>query len=359
MSNQWSHCLAFYGGNPSYTSGGTDYAIPVFAGGNKDKNGLFPWCGTSVDSLHNYWSPAWQAIFNNSAMAVYAQKHRLISSIMCQLGDVPDTKDPSGWFLCRNHAWRWMHYVMSWKLGTDHEFGVSRGMLEQRLENELNAIYSYIVKPTLIENSTSTFHTCLRNMGNPTYIGIPTQSSTSMTFYMTHVLQLMKTFGLWDVMYNKSVTCKAALDFVIRCLDLMAIDYVLDTTGYLYTDSNYDTLAKPDGSIAASWADWRANLRPQQAQEDWIHGLDGKPSGPFYSTELLRYQYVCLRRDWITDAMVPCARANGIALAIAKYESYMAVKDAAVGAAPGNFDKMAADFATYYPMYSPIKLPAA
>lgn len=358
FNNQWAHCRTYYGGLDSYTAGGTAYAIPQFGNAaTRDKNGNLVWGGASMDSLHNYWAAHWSVIFDNSAIGVLASKHRLFSSIMAQMSDVSDTKNPSGWFLVRTHAWRWLHLVAGWKIGTDHKWGVPRSLIEKRLENELNAIYTHIVKPTLIDGSTSNFHTALRNLGNPVYpdSNSTVQNTTSMTFYMGHVLQLMKTFGLWDVMRARSATCKAALDFIIRCLDLMAIDYILDTTGYLWGTNQYDSLAKADGQIASSWADYRANVRPQQKQEDWIRDLDGKLVGPHYSTEPLRYQYACLRRDWITEADVPCARNNGIALAIAKYENYLQAKDAAVAAATTNFDKMAADFQNYYPMYAPIK----
>lgn len=356
FNNQWANCRTYYGGNDSYTAGGTAYAIPVFGNvATKDKNGNLIFGGAAADSLHNYWAAFWSVIFDNSAIGVLASKHRLISSILIQLGSVSDLGDPSGRFLTREHAWRWMHLVAGWKIGTEHKWGVSRALIEKRFENELNAIYTYIAKPTLIDNNQSTFHTALRNLGQPTYTTEPTQNSTSMTYYMTQVLQMMKAFGMWDVMRNKSLTCKAALDFMIRCMDLTAVDYILDTTGFLYGTNGYATVKKANGAIATSWADWKTNIYPQQQQEDWIHGLDGSLSGPFYATEHLRYQYVCFRLDWVTETDVPCARSNGLALAKAKYEAYMVLKDNAVTAASTNFTKMAADFQNYYPMFAPIK----
>lgn len=362
FANRWSHSLGWYAPNAYYPDDGSaTRSIPFFATGSNakdlDKLGRLPWSGAAPDFLHNYWSPAWSVIFDNSAVGVIANKYRLLSSIMLQANDVSDTKNPIGWFLTRMHAWRWQHMVTSWKMSTDHEWGINRAIQEKRWENELNAIYTYIVKPALADNSQAKTIVALRNLGNPVNgDNDPTQSTTSMTFYMAHVFQLMKAFGLWDVLRNKSITCKAALDFMVRCMDLMSIDFILDTPGYgLYVENNYDTLAKADGTIATSWADWAANVRPRQAQEDWIHDLNGNPTGPHYSTETLRYQYVCMRRDWITEADVPCARTNGINLAIAKYEAYMQIKDAVVAAQTTPYYKMANDFQNYYPMFAPIK----
>jgi hypothetical protein len=109
---------------------------------------------------------------------------------------------------------------------------------------------------------------------------------------------------------------------MIRCMDLYAVDWALDTG--MQNEWYDDRIFKGDktGSnpeVVANWAEY-ATLTPTIGQEDWITNADGTKILERDATQHLRYQYVCIRRDYFPE--VVCARPNGIALAIAKYKGF-------------------------------------
>lgn len=366
FSNQWGHGRTYYGANPSYVAGGEIKTIPMFAipnGGDvqyRDKNGRQIWNGASPDMLHNYWSFYWDALVFNSPMAIYATKHRLISSILCQLQDIPDTRNPSGWFLVRQHGWRWEHYIAAWKLRSNHEDGIPGAWTLQRFENELNSIHDYCYKPAMVDNDQGWYHSGLRDLGVTLGWGDHgvAMQSQSMTYYMTGMLHLMKQTGLWDVMYNRSDKCRKALEFTIRCMDLYAVDWILDTDGRV---EDYDTLwvgsaAANPLDLAKSWADYSVRVNPREGVEDWITGSNGEFLKERYGSQHFRYQYVRFRIDYLSE--IPCQRLNGLALAAAKYQGYYDTKKARVAGINGRDASLEVQW-LYYMAHSAVLNPPA
>lgn len=332
MNNEWSHGRGYYGAGVSFTPGGQAKSVPMFAIANGasnyyvDKNGRTPWNGQANDYLHNYWDFGWQAVLFNSPMAAYAMKHRLISSIMCQQGSISDTADPKSWFLVRQHAWRWRDYGFAWKLSSDHaDLGIPRSMIEKRIQNELDAMYTYQYFPTMEGGSTVDYHRCLRNLGIPISYGSngAQTSSQSMQFYLGQVLHMWKQFGLWDMLWNKSEKNQKVLKFIIRCMDLHSVDFMLETKG-----QNENYLSPWVGSafnvpldLAASWADYVARVEPRNGVADWTTLPNGaRRSESEYASQHLRYQWVRIRLDYFSD--IPCERPNGLELAAAEYKKH-------------------------------------
>jgi hypothetical protein len=369
FNNEWSMGGGYYDPNNSYTAGGSAksiYRFGPFAGDSYnpalpfggemvDKNGRTPFNGAGPDFLHNFWSFAWDTLLFNCPMAAYATKHRLISSILCQAEWIAEDHNVIEWYLVRQHAWRWMHYTMAWKVSADHPLGIPRAPVEKRFEKELIAIHEQIVVPSRAVNPYLRIAS-IKNLGCPTrWDG--QMASHGMTFYLAHVIHLMRQTGLWDVLYNKSVQCREALEFTVHALDLYSIDWILDTQG---REPNYTPvhIGDPQTGMATSWADWSTRVRPRNGQEDWITNPDGSihRDGGF-GQEHLRYQWVCFRRDYPLG--IPCVRANGIALAAAAFKDFYDRIDARVATQSDPRDKSGVSWLYYGPQTAAIKPPVA
>lgn len=377
FNNEWSMGGGYYDVNASYTAGGAaksifrfsnwqgftnDSAKPYF-GAYVDKNGRMPFNGASTDYLHNWWNYAWDVFLLNSPMAAYASKHRYISSITCQAGWIREDSDTHDWFLTRQHAERWLHHVNAWKMSSDHELGIAREPIAQRFENECNAIHAQIYTDASKATPADWRHQALKLLGAPcgyNAVGTPEMRSHSMTFYMGHVLQLMKVNGMWDAMLNRSQKCNDVLMFIIRCMDLYSIDWILDTHGVTdaYVNPWTGTPGQAGFDLATSWADWLARMRPRNGQEDWVTRADGTlKRDQDYGTQHLRAQYVFIRRDYFPE--IASVRANGVALAATKFQGYYDKVTAAVSAASDNNAKRDASWLYLTPNNAPIKPPVA
>lgn len=366
------HGKTYYAPNDSYVTGGKAKTVPLFAlpasatyvsgqpfgGAFVDKNGRMPRNGNANDYLHNYGTPFWYALFKSSPMHVYAMKHRLIDALMTYLGD-DGSSDPSGggggesaWFLTRFHAWRYEHLLTAWVLSSDHPIiGIPRAPVMARWVRELEAVYNYVYKPIMIDNAQAPFYNAMRNTG--THLRRTSGQSTyshptpGQGYYLADVLQLMKQTGLWSVLRAQSDKCRLALDFMVRCLDLGSVDFILDTNGRIEQPSVIKGGTPSVPVVVDSWAEWNT-LNPPRGSEDWITSYNGIKYGKAGSlrldesgagereqdvTQHLRYQWLCFRRDVIKHSEVPCARgANGITQAIAVYKGFYDTVSADVAA---------------------------
>lgn len=341
INSEWSHTHAYYGGLTTYVAGGTTRHVDIrslSSGGTtagldtlRDKNGHLPFDGWGMDYLHNYCQPGWATLLFNSGMHLVSAKYRHHNGIMCQLGDVRANKDPNGWFLTRQHSWRWLHASMMWALSTNHPLGIRRDLIEGRWQQEMEAIYDYVVVPATDPNHpnyNSLANQAWRNFGMTVKDNIKIDGthqmwmwSSALTFYTSHALQFMKVTGSWDAMRAKSAKCAAALDFIIKCMDTYSIDFILDTDGraeaYIVVSETVPT-STPITSIPSSWADWAATIHPKTGVEDWITDPDG--TARVYerdNTQHLRAQYAFIRRDYFPE--IPNAR---LAAACAKYQDF-------------------------------------
>jgi hypothetical protein len=325
---------------------------------NNDPEGFMYYSAHQRDSLHSYSNAGVWAILLNSAMHAIAQTHDFNEQWMCSLGDSKPTADPTGYYGIRVHAWRMLSYTIQWMCSTEHYLGYSRNEIESRLQIELDSIYDNIYKPAFIDNAQTLYSTSIRNLG----VGCSASGNNlqsiggGLGLYMVHVLVLMRQFGLWSVMRARSDKGQKVLDMMIRNLDLMVIDYVLDTSG---RDNYYPTVAsgKTAGNytvtdIPASWAAQKVmldtylptipetstasdanNVGTAQQWKDWFIRYDNTAAEHPGCTHLYM-QYLKARRDYFPDYPAPrladaitkmqgyydayaTARANGLAYKMA------------------------------------------
>lgn len=326
----WCHGEVYYNG-AMRTFTDLDHAIPQFSigagptevpslphlGAFTDTNYRMPWNGYSHDWFHNYNAVGFAALFYNSPAHLVSQKHRYLASIMMQgSGTRPDALWQS--FLVRNQAWLFAEEARMWKLASDHPLGVSREVVEARIEAGLVSLYNNITVPLEINNSQTMFFRGIRNLGiateyNTTYGWYP--KSFSLQYYMAHALQFWRQSGLWGVMYNRSEVCRRALMTLINALDKGCLDYYLDTDG-AYSGEVYNAgidlwignrMTNNDSiEIATSWADWQARKTPKAStQEDLIHNAAGALRQPDVG-EFSRMQWPFIRRDYFPD--IPALR---------------------------------------------------
>lgn len=342
-ANYWTQGgNTWYGSLESYVEAGKSKTVNFFGIGNGagqvvgapyrgsyiDKNNRLPFHGALNDQEHCYKSPFMAAAYFNSPAMAHLTKHSAINTILAQLGDVAPDKHPGGWFLLRTTAWRYKPYVENWYLSTDHELGISRTLIEDRFQKELEKLHDTIRKDVVVDNLQTPYAKAMRNLGVPIRWQSDNQwhqASQSLTFYIAGVFHLMKTTGLWDVMVAKSSKCRDALYFMIDCLDLYAIDWILDTDGRNDYYADVIKTGRSDLTAAepfANWAEYAALREPPNGQSNWIKNPDGSRKNESDGSQHLRYQYLTLRKYYITQAEVPCKRANGIDLALAKYRDF-------------------------------------
>jgi hypothetical protein len=331
LAGDWSYCRTFYGPNSSYTSGGTNYAVPLFASrlgsfasnGQRPHGGQFcdanyrlPWNGYAPDNLHNYQTPGDVAMHYNSPAHAFSAKHRYIAHLMIGLGESRPTTSAGGYVGSREHAWKILQHSTMWKLASDHPvLGVRQSDIEARLAIELNQVYQEYYLPMYVENSQDPHFVIMKRFGVPHRWNGSRWGSTSfgLTFYMAGALLKMRQFGLFNKMWNQSEASQKALLMLIRMLDAGSIQWFTQTRGS-YIGGNGDVyngapfipidhtvLNNPD--IPLNWGDWRDRKYPGAGQEDWIHRSDGSFRGPD-SSEQLRASWPKLRLEFFHD--IPC-----------------------------------------------------
>lgn len=369
LAGEWVFANAYYGGGP-YTNGpgktidlrgpGSSSTVTL---PNLDSNNRMPWCGWMRDALHSYCQSGWWALMLNSPMHAFASKFDFNTEWMGSLGASAATTDPKGYFMIRVHAWRYLHYIMAWKLASRHPLGYTRQEIEDRFQAELEALYDAIYKPAFVDNSSDVYFVAIRNLGETVEL---TSDGTALKvqggplgYYMSHCLMLMKQTGLWSVMLAKSTKCDAALRMIIRNFDLYSIDWILDTDGR-GENGGYQNVSQTQtagytftaADVPASWADWNTQ-NPPTGQEDWIRDSSGTILAGSYEKDVaqhLRAQWPFMRRDYFPE--IPNARLDD---ACAKYQGYFDAVTAQVNAAATPTDKRNADWHYRYPSLGVLK----
>lgn len=154
---------------------GSSWPVPV-----DPVTGLHQYQGHVTDFLHAYRAPGYYTMLYNSPMHVLAQKHVLINTWLAQTGTGP-LNGPHGYFMTRQHAWRLLQSVISWKIGTKHPYGVSQALIEKHMQDEYETQYDNIYVPCMIQNSQAPFYQCLRKFGIPgEQNDIPTGNKTTI-----------------------------------------------------------------------------------------------------------------------------------------------------------------------------------
>jgi hypothetical protein len=200
---------------------------------HNDPEGFLYYSGWNRDSLHSYTNAAWWAVMLNSPMHAIAARHDFETEWMSALGDAKPTANPLAYYGTRVHAWRMLAYVMQWKVASEHPLGYSKEEVEARLQIELELIYDLIYKPAFIDNAQTLYSACIRNLGTGCSVSGNNYQTVggSLGLYMVHVLVLMRQFGMWAAMRQRSFKCKTVLEMMLRNLDLFCIDYMVDTDG--------------------------------------------------------------------------------------------------------------------------------
>jgi hypothetical protein len=372
--------LAYYGSPatsvPQFANGQnfTNQHYKAYKGAFVDKNSRLPYGGCAFDILHNYNNPAWTAFAYNSPMHAYAALLRQVMSHMLHPSN-NGSNSPAGAqhpfngqlygssFLIRDQGWSLMNLSLSYLLGSSHpQFGILTQMTVDRIVREWEAIYDYAYVPTMVEQRTTIYYKTLRNLGIPlgsdgSFSSWHADSRSALSYYLTSDFLLLRQTGLLDIILNKSEKCKQAFLFMIRCLDLGAVDYILDTDGREEPLDGFNVTKGPNVQNANgydSWADWAVSNPKGHPDQDWITAIDGRKR-PLWGypwdqdiAQHMRYQYVCFRRDYLPE--VPCERTNGIALAIAKYKGWYDYVAAAA-------DAGGQDWTWLFPGLTPINLP--
>lgn len=316
---------------PSSYNIGSDYP---HHGSFTDANYRMPWNGYSNDWFHNYGCPGHAALAYNSPAHALMQKLRYLGSIMAQGAK---TKPEDFWksFAIRDNAWLLLHEGVMWKLASDHQCGIPRAMIEDRIEKMLASVYNNITVPVEISNAQTIWARGIRNFGmhlawNPD-AGRWQTNSTALHYYMGHAMQLWRQFGLFKAMSDRSEVCRRALLTIIKMLDKGAIDYFLDTNGAydgpvygsglnVFTASSPTTTNNESlQNIYSSWTDWQTNGWPKKGPlQDLIRNADGTFRQPDIG-EFSRLQWVFIRKDYFPD--VPSDR--DIDTCYAKCEAWM------------------------------------
>jgi len=333
VQGKWSVGRAYYGSNRSYTAGGVDFAVPMFAvgasptnrnsrphgGAFTDANYRMPWGGYAVDWLHDYTSPADIALHYNSPAHAYSAKHRYMLSTMCALTEVSLNTSASKYLGFRQHAWRLLQAARMWKLASDHpNLGITRTSIEARVLKELENVYQQGYIPMWIENRQDTETQALKRFGVPIHFsstsGKWVADSFGLTFYMAGTLAFMRQTGFFKRLWNMGEVPQKALLTIIRILDAGSIQWFTQTRGsYMssalpdaqrvfgggpYIPLDHTTAVNP--RLAANWGEWRDTKYPLQGNEDWIHNADGTFNAPD-SSEQLRAQWPSIRLNYFPD----------------------------------------------------------
>jgi hypothetical protein len=284
LAGSWVIASGYYGSGPYAPLGqpmGPQNTVDVCGIGNgrsrwasdNDPDGFMYYAGWQRDSLHSYANAAWYAVMLNSPMHAIAARDDFNMQWMCSLGNAKPTTDPTAHYQTRVQAWRFLAYTMQWKVGTEHSLSYSQDEIEARFQIELELMYDKIYKPAFIDLNKGAYFGGLRNLGmctQPPSTGNNLSSAGgTLGLYMVHVLVLMRQFGLWATMRNRSFKCKTALDMMIRNLDMMTIDYIMDTD---MRDAYYPVVAMGKTNAWEYTADdVPTNWVAQKAQLDLIY----------------------------------------------------------------------------------------
>lgn len=314
------------------------------------------WGGFQQDHLHNSLAPGMMAIMLNSIMHIVSQKMRFVGGVMTQTGaSMSPRVSAKAYWLTRTHAFRWLQYLVQWKLGTKHSIGgFTQEDMVSMFQYDLESVYDDVLVPTKINNSPEGYFKALRNFGihaelqrvedyvrdgqgniqtNPT-TGAQLKQNVyrwvvghdSKVFYMAHLMVLMRQFGMWKVLRLRSEKCSAALDFLVECMDRNGIEAFHNTQGRMVSYDGglgpwtieKDIVGGVDGlPMKNNWTDWGTTLYPVQGQENIVTRVNGTlASNPMeyeqHATTHLRSQYILMRSIYFPEYPHPLLAATEV-----------------------------------------------
>lgn len=312
------------------------------------------WGGFQLDHLHNSLAPGLWTILLNSIMHVVSQKMRFVGGVMSQTGSgLPPNVSAKDYWLTRQHSFRWLQYTVQWKLGTKHSLGgFTQEDILSMFQKDLESVYDDIVIPTNDPTTQDPYCIALRNFGihavgwegqrakvdvngNWMYDGQGNvilepavgwiMNHDSKVFYLSHMMVLMRQFGLWKVLRDRNAKCRAGLDFLLECLDKYAIDAFYHSQGRiaLHAGSLGKTALKlpapqvtPYPDMATGWEDWALTVEPKQGLEDMVTNKEGQitsnPGGNQGATSHLRQQYILMRSIYFPEYPHPLLAATEV-----------------------------------------------
>lgn len=382
-ARQWTHAHGYYGGGP-YASDPADYGpsktvdmAGIPNGGDdansRDASGRYVWNGYLFDYLHGYPTPGWHALLLNSPAHAIATKWHYNRWWISTLGFNAPTTSPYGFYASRFHAWRFLHYAMSWKLASTHALGLSRATIEGQWQTELEALYDQMYVPAFVNNDTvSPSNVALRNFGNCSDYDFGANANLltggTLGFYMTGVFSLMKQTGSWAAMRAKSAKCKTALDMVLTCLDKMSIDYLYYTHGAYEEQSNTPCIVTVAGKSAASYsgaevlAGWPTygNTFPPSGLKDFMHDTAGALTvhPEWYVAQHNRAQWCWMRRDFSLDDSAAANTVNPrLSATLVLLDNWYSSAAAAIALQSTPSLQTQADFVYAHPQAMKLKAP--
>ena len=314
---------------------------------NHDRNGNIWAHGWARDSLHSYCCAGWIALLLNSPMHAVGSRFDTAVQMMMDHGPTQNIREH---YMVRSQAWRWLHYVMAWKLASTHPLGLSRADVEASFAQHLDQIYKEIYVPQVVEKSDDPYFRGLRNFGQPIVQDGGNGNAWSgqgggLGYYMGHVLQLMRQTGMWGAMMAKGGRIRDVLLLQIRNMDQFALGLHADTNGAV-SGIGFDK----KGVFPNSMAHYHELYGKKD--EELFTGPDGKPINDRDVSIHPIIQYIYIRRDYFPEIEHP-----KLAPALAKVDKRLATVTARVAAAQDPEAKRERDHVYRYPGLAPIKAP--
>jgi hypothetical protein len=316
---------------------------------NRDRNGDIWGNGWARDPAHSYCNAGWLALLLNSPMHAIGSRFDSAMQFMMTGDPAGSVKDE---YMVRSQAWRWMHYVMAWKLASRHALGLARDDVEGSFALHLEQIYRQIYIPQVLEKVDDPYFNGLRNLGQP-MIQSPWDANGwiaqggHLGFYMGHVLQLMKQTGMWAAMMARGGRIRDVLLLQVRNMDRYALGLHADTTA---TIGAYMTFGKA-GVFPTSIAHYQELYGSKK--EEMFKDANGNPVGDRDVSIHAVVQYIYIRRDYFPEIRHP-----KLAPALAKLNERLAFVTSGVAAETVPARKRERDHAYRYPGLAPIKAPA-
>ena len=315
---------------------------------NADKNGNIWGNGWARDPLHSYCNAGWLALLLNSPMHAIGSRFDAAMQFMMTGNPSGDVKEE---YMVRTQAWRWLHYVMAWKLASTHPLGLARADVEGSFALHLEQIHKQIYVPQVVNKVDDPYFNGLRNLGQPMIQssfdgnGLVSQGG-GLGYYMGHVLQLMKQTGMWAAMMAKGGHIRDVLLLQVRNMDQYALGLHADTTATVGTDIHFGKADKFPTSMAHYQELYGSKT------EEMFKDAKGKLIGDRDVGIHPVVQYVYIRRDYFPEIPHP-----KLAPAIAKLNERLAFVTAAVAAETEPDKKRDRDHTYRYPGLAPIKAP--
>jgi hypothetical protein len=322
---------------------------------HRDRTGRFFFSGWGRDPLHSYANAGWGALLQTNPMMGILSRFDFTTQRMIHGNPAWNGRDD---YMVRTSAWDWLHYVIAWKLASEHPLSYSRAEIEETFMVRLERIWQDVYKPTFIDNNQEMYFEGIRRFGFPIVDkdwswGNP---GGQLAFYMTNVLMLMKQTGMWSAMMAKGGHIKDVLLMHIGNMDRHCFG-ALTKTRYSKNEANggndnggYWFYPKDQG-MPASWEDYSTRL--EQPLSDYMHHGDGSFRGrerDVSDHQFLAYPY--MRKQFFPEIPHPDLDA-----AIAKVESYQAQQTTFVAGGAAPLDQKDRDYTYGYAGVCAIKAP--